>query len=134
MTFIRFLITCTILVTHIAHTADTFHFPPYIEVPCYKSQTDRELKNPPLSIVAVPFWPELTLNLLQELIRDQKGPGFLWLDTKKTDDMGLSAKSPLGDSIGDVDTLYVFTDSLYFISDQTPFNAASPKISNTKKQ
>jgi hypothetical protein len=135
MNFIRSLITCTFLLTYAAYSADTFDFPPFIEVPCYKSQTDRDPKNQPLSIVAVPFWPELTLNLLQELIRDQKGPGYLWFGTKKTGDMGQGAESPVGDAIGDFHALELFMENIYFVlSGEMLPNAASPKISSTKKQ
>lgn len=76
----------------------------------------------------------MTLHLLQELIRDQQGPGSLWFNMAKIDTMGQGAKSPVGDAIGDFHALELFMDNIYFVlSGEMLPNAASPKISNTKK-
>ena len=124
----RFIITCMLLITYAAYTADTFLFPPYIEVPCYKSQDDRNLKNPPFSTAHIPIGPNLTLHDLQEMIRDLKGTGFLWFGTIKVDAMRQDADRPLSNFIGTVYALETFVDILYFIL----ANAVSPKIGNTK--
>jgi hypothetical protein len=128
------------LTTNAAHTADTFHFPPYIEVPCYKSLDDRDLKNPPFSTAHIPFGSNLTLRDLQELVRDQKGPGFLVFNPTKIDLMGYTASQegvrafivefPVKGNTGNkpLEQLEMFIENLYFVLT----NAASSKIGNNK--
>ena len=78
----------------------------------------------------IPFGPNLTLRELQELIRDQKVPGFLVFDKTTIDTLGEGATSPMNGTIDDFHGLEIFMDNIYFVLT----NEASPKIGTIKNK